>query len=323
MKVERQSASPPQVQEPNRIPNDSLQPQPIRTMTSKSKSIFTPIDAGSSLAASWGFASNRDESKSQETTPKKPNSPETKHKSNSLAGRPQFVGLERADSMSSIGGGSKRPRLILEIPSEQSDDETGPVATTSSPHQSGDTATSAIQSKGSELHNSHSGMILPPPSPSTLLSASASGPPNPFARPLPPSATNQSNNAAAYAANNTIETPMSALPSRFLTEGMLPSPSSFYPEWGFSRSGGGDGNILPSPLAVPTPIQGLGAGSGFGAGSREGIAGGNGGEGGEVGAGDRKRKTPDGELTPSGGIPGPASGDMLGQRAGKKIKAES
>lgn len=50
---------------------------------------------------------------------------------------------------------------------------------------------------------------------------------------------------------------MSALPSRFVADGLLPSPSSFYPEWGFGRSGG-DGNMLPSPLNFQTPVVGTG-----------------------------------------------------------------
>jgi len=91
-----------------------------------------------------------------------------------------------------------------------------------------------------------------------LLSAGAQGPPNPFARPLPPSATG-SQNTQAYGANQNIETPMSALPSRFVADQFLPSPSSFYPEWGFGgsggRSAGGDGgNMLPSPLNWQTPV---------------------------------------------------------------------
>ena len=47
---------------------------------------------------------------------------------------------------------------------------------------------------------------------------------------------------------------MSALPSRFVADGLLPSPSSFYPEWGFGRSGG-ESNMLPSPLNFPTPVM--------------------------------------------------------------------
>jgi transcription factor RLM1 len=47
-----------------------------------------------------------------------------------------------------------------------------------------------------------------------------------------------------------ISTPASALPSRFLNNEYLPSPSSFYPEWNFR---GSDSNTLPSPLNFATP----------------------------------------------------------------------
>ena len=86
------------------------------------------------------------------------------------------------------------------------------------------------------------------------LSAGASGPPNPFARPHPP---NQGGAPGAGRGGNVneIETPVSALPSRFMTNELLPSPSSFYPEWNFR---GGDGNTLPSPLNFATPVVGSG-----------------------------------------------------------------
>jgi MADS-box transcription factor len=51
-----------------------------------------------------------------------------------------------------------------------------------------------------------------------------------------------------------IETPVSALPSRFMNNEFLPSPSSFYPDWNFSR----EGNTLPSPLNFATPVVGTG-----------------------------------------------------------------
>jgi MADS-box transcription factor len=55
--------------------------------------------------------------------------------------------------------------------------------------------------------------------------------------------------------NNNIDTPLTALPSRFMSDNLLPSPSSFYPEWNLGRltsaagdmSAGGLG-VLPSPL---------------------------------------------------------------------------
>jgi MADS-box transcription factor len=40
-----------------------------------------------------------------------------------------------------------------------------------------------------------------------------------------------------------------------MTNELLPSPSSFYPEWNFR---GGDGNTLPSPLNFATPVVGSG-----------------------------------------------------------------
>jgi MADS-box transcription factor len=38
-----------------------------------------------------------------------------------------------------------------------------------------------------------------------------------------------------------------------VADGLLPSPSSFYPEWGFGR--GPDSNTLPSPLNFQTPVN--------------------------------------------------------------------
>jgi len=91
-----------------------------------------------------------------------------------------------------------------------------------------------------------------------------------------------------------IETPMSALPSRLIGNQLLPSPSSFYPDWDFGR-GGGDSGVLPSPLNFQTPI--LGNGPSFGAnGGSYSSSGGKDGEGGggtgDSGGGDdgKKRK---------------------------------
>ena len=94
-------------------------------------------------------------------------------------------------------------------------------------------------------------MVLPPPSPSAsaLLSAGATGPPNPFARRPPPQ---QLQGGTAM----NMDTPVSALPSRFLNTDFLPSPSSFYPEWNFR--GGDNNNTLPSPLNFATPVVGSG-----------------------------------------------------------------
>jgi MADS-box transcription factor len=84
-----------------------------------------------------------------------------------------------------------------------------------------------------------------------------------------------------------IDTPVSALPSRFMTNEFLPSPSSFYPEWNFS---GRESNTLPSPLNFATPVVGTGPSflredSGERAGERQGSQGGQ--------AALNKRKTPE------------------------------
>ncbi|KAK3945448.1 hypothetical protein QBC46DRAFT_117820 [Diplogelasinospora grovesii] len=160
-----------------------------------------------------------------------------------------FTPPSRSNSLrvgSSIGGGVARPRLKVQIPDEPSD---GGSATAESASPRGITASTDATSQPSRRPtDSHgSGVVLPPPSPSAsaLLSAGASGPPNPFARPLP----NRDNS------NMDINTPVSALPSRFMNNEFLPSPSSFYPEWNFR---GTDSNTLPSPLNFATPVVGTG-----------------------------------------------------------------
>ena len=182
---------------------------------------------------------------------------------------------QRGQSISSTAGetpGAKRPRLKVQIPSEQSDDGGSATAASSPGGTAGDTP-----AKASTDASHSSAVVLPPPSPSAsaLLSAGAQGPPNPFARPHPPMNTANQNNQA-YNNNNNIETPISALPSRFVADGLLPSPSSFYPEWGFGRSGG-ESNLLPSPLNFQTPVASNGPSF-----LREED-------------GERKRKSPDGE----------------------------
>ena len=136
-----------------------------------------------------------------------------------------------------------KPRLKVQIPSEHSDDA-GSATADSALEESGTTGVTPARTSTDASHSSS--VHLPPPSPSanSLLSAGATGPPNPFARPPPPT------NNGSYGSRSEMETPISALPSRFVENGLLPSPSSFYPEWGFGR----DSNMLPSPLNFQTPV---------------------------------------------------------------------
>lgn len=155
---------------------------------------------------------------------------------------------------SGIGGNAKRPVLMLQIPDEPSDTGSATADSLSSPRSSTHPASSHVQRNGRNGSDSHSsGVVLPPPSPSAsaVLSAGASGPPNPFARPHPVSQPSQNSNASG----NMIDTPVSALPSRFMNNEFLPSPSSFYPDWNFR---GSDSNTLPSPLNFATPVIGTG-----------------------------------------------------------------
>lgn len=182
-------------------------------------------------------------------------------------------------------GSGKRPVLKVQIPDEPSD--AGSATADSNSPGSGTNAAGSNRPRNSDSHSS--GVVLPPPSPSAsaLLSAGASGPPNPFARPHPVSQPSQNSNNGN---RDMIDTPVSALPSRFMNNDFLPSPSSFYPEWNFR---GNDSNTLPSPLNFATPV--VGTGPSFlreDSGDRE--RGGSSGNASTGGTGNGvKRKTPD------------------------------
>ena len=273
--------SPPQ---PERAQEDEQQPCAPKPINVKSRSIFTPIDDSRSLLAQhWSIGDKKDiksekDTRSQSvdistvqkqhssrrlndnTNPKskssQPSPPQAQILKGAAPPRPgQASEFPPPSRTNSAPMGAKRPRLKVQIPSEQSDDE-GEGSAESSTRQSGDPVADT-PAKGSTEASHSSGVVLPPPSPSAsaILSAGAQGPPNPFARPHPPN--HSSTNNQSYSSNNNIETPISALPSRFITNELLPSPSSFYPEWGFGRTGG-EGNMLPSPLTFQTPVIGNG-----------------------------------------------------------------
>lgn len=248
------------------LKTEKAQSPPLIKPLSKSKSIFTPIDDHGSMLARNFFHFGESTSVKAESTQ---HEPEEKKLPQSHSPPPRATtSTPLSKSVSDIKPpvrtnsaqlGSKRPQLKVQIPSENSDRGSATAESSSSAGQK-----AATPVKGS-LDPSHPGVVLPPPSPSAgaIHSAGAQGPPNPFARPPPPvtaAAAAQNNNA--YNNNNNIETPISALPSRFVSDALLPSPSSFFPaEWGFGRSGP-DSNILPSPLVFPTPqVQ---TGPGFG-----------------------------------------------------------
>lgn len=138
----------------------------------------------------------------------------------------------------SSSGRPRGPKLTVQIPDEGSD-HCGSAATgeSGSPRNPSDTPTNSQRRHGS--------VVLPPPSPSAsaLLSAGATGPPNPYAKPVPQQGIN----------TNVNETPMSALPSRYVHEHLPSTPNPFYPEWNPRTS---DGNNMTSPLNFGTPVVG-------------------------------------------------------------------
>lgn len=241
-------------------PGDS----PPHSKSFTKRSIFTPIDdRGSVLAQHFMGGGNMYESQ----RPKQPIKTE-KPREDSPANKPARIVVAseppRTQSVSSIpevkplqrtnsAQFNKRPQLQLQIPSESSEHGDSATAESSSRDSTGNRTTPA---KTGGDNPPPSGVVLPPPSPSAgaILSAGAHGPPNPFARPQPPQPPQPPSalgNGHTNGGSNNIETPISALPSRYVGD-LLPSPSSFFPEWGFGRSGP-DSSLLPSPLTFPTP----------------------------------------------------------------------
>ncbi|KAI3318537.1 hypothetical protein HD806DRAFT_549159 [Xylariaceae sp. AK1471] len=237
----------------------------IRKLPHQSGSIFTPIDDNRSILGQHLDSFHAEPHIKEEgghrsqsvdvgavSRIKSTNSPPVPQRSNTSANFPRarnsvstipeggFTPPSRSNSMKMDGGA--RPRLRVQIPDEASDagSNTGEPAT-NSPRGTADASAQPARRNGADAPR------LPPPSPSatSILSAGATGPPNPFARP-PPQNHNTSMN---------IDTPVSALPSRFLNNEFLPSPSSFYPDWNFR---GDNSNTLPSPLNFATPVAGSG-----------------------------------------------------------------
>ncbi|KAI1384055.1 uncharacterized protein F4822DRAFT_59542 [Hypoxylon trugodes] len=271
--MSQQEPQPPAPMEPK---HESLQErtgQPLLDTASaikkmpqrKQHSIFTPIDENRSILsqhlASFNAeprikddgnrsqsvdvgAVSRNKSDSSPPLPQRSNTSGLARNSIPTIPETTFTPPSRSNSLK-VGGGGSRPRLKVQIPEEQSDAGSNAGDTGTSPRTTTDTTAQSARRNGVE--GPGAGVVLPPPSPSAsaMLSAGATGPPNPFARPHPQTQNNNMN----------IDTPVSALPSRFLNNEFLPSPSSFYPEWNFR---GSDSNTLPSPLNFATPVVGSG-----------------------------------------------------------------
>jgi MADS-box transcription factor len=251
MELKRETDRPTQ---PSLLTTDTA----IKKMGRKSHSIFTPIEENRSIlsqhlaafdrkseanaanrAQSVDVASvNRNGATASPPRPPRSNTSTSMSKPRTVSessASDTFTPPSRSNSLKTSSTRPRGPRLTVQIPDGGSEaGSAGPESTTSPRTQTEPVA---------QAPRRNSTMVLPPPSPSapTLLSAGATGPPNPFARPPPQSMA--------------VDTPASALPSRFLNTDFLPSPSSFYPEWNFR---GNDSNTLPSPLNFATPVAGFG-----------------------------------------------------------------
>lgn len=211
----------------------------------KGHSIFTPIEENRSILSQHLASFNNEPQNREGPTSRAPLNPNRRNSSpknqekgrGSVSSIPEatFTPPSRTNSGTTGSARPRGPRLTVQIPDGAS--ETGSAGDKSGSPQV--TTDNSNEIQGAQRHNSHSSIVLPPPSPSAsaLLSAGASGPPNPFAKPPPQ--------------QNVAETPASALPSRFLGNEFLPSPSSFYNDWNFRAS---DSNTLPSPLNFATPV---------------------------------------------------------------------
>ncbi|KAK9464956.1 hypothetical protein V1512DRAFT_292959 [Lipomyces arxii] len=177
----------------------------------------------------------------------------------------------------SIGSTGMRPKLKLQIPPGEMVQTIGATlkATNNAGTSSTDRSTVASPSSAFQDHNSAPPLssvkdvsspvvLLPPPSPSAYVNANnLGGPGNPFARPTTLNGGSLHSNNASQGPGIAVgsgrdQTPISALPSRYVSD-LLPSPSTLYTpaEWNlnFSAKSGMLGqDLLPSPLQFHTPV---------------------------------------------------------------------
>jgi transcription factor RLM1 len=243
----------------------------IKSTSKRIKSINTPVSSrASSLAAHF------DTSRAQYDRPAPP--PGRSHSVDSsaqqqivsnlpLSHSPPPITTNTPGSTTNSAGG--RPKLSLHIPDDedptQQGDESGGEATpgTASPEvQRGDSRQEIKTEHPSEgdrdRNTSHESFFLPPPS-SSLPNGRLPGP----------------GLGAFDNTNNSGGTPLSALPSRYAGD-MLPSPSTFYPDFygtlpsaGTSNVRGGFGGLMNGTPVVTRSDDTFGGSSSYGGSSGE------------------------------------------------------
>ncbi|KAK9244041.1 hypothetical protein V1506DRAFT_542520 [Lipomyces tetrasporus] len=201
---------------------------------------------------------------------------------------PNYMDGSSGAPPSAASGSTMRPKLKLRIPPDET--TPAPNSNVQKAHNAGapstDASTAVSSSPPSQDNNSAPPLsavkdvsspvvLLPPPSPSAYLNSnSLGGPGNPFARPtslssagasapshsFPPTtgAANANVSSATSMPNARDQTPISALPSRYVSD-LLPSPSTLYTpaDWGLqfsAKNGMLAQDLLPSPLQFHTPV---------------------------------------------------------------------
>lgn len=261
--------------------SQAFAPTNTPALGTKSRSVFTPIDDNTSILAHDFGLIERSPGRSVSNKPASHNSElssETSARSASTSAIPQrtqslpvpppnFVPPSTGQPSQVSTQPScevKRPKLKVQIPGES------PASVASADEKDDE------EPQGQNLVNTGVGrgvknpVVLPPPSSDTNSnannspSAGAQGPPNPFAKlpPLtpgattggPPSTTTAPNSNSQNGGNNNVETPLAVLPSRFISDALLPSPSTLYPELNFGRllAGNGTSGNTPTSAVAPT-----------------------------------------------------------------------
>ncbi|KAK9327971.1 hypothetical protein V1520DRAFT_347397 [Lipomyces starkeyi] len=261
-----------QPQPPSQGPNITIEPTTVGPRQSNSPRAQS-VDVGSVARNSGGN--------------KLPGASNTAYHLSSVS-PPNFIDGGSLPS-SATSGSNMRPKLKLRIPPDET--ASAPNSHAQKAHNtaapSTDPSTAVSSSPASQDNNSAPPLsavkdvsspvvLLPPPSPSTYLNAnSLGGPGNPFARPaslssagasgpshtFPPATSSAANvnviNATSMP-NAREQTPISALPSRYVSD-LLPSPSTLYTpaDWGLqfsAKNGMLAQDLLPSPLQFHTPV---------------------------------------------------------------------
>lgn len=206
--------------------------QIIPNNVTKYHSMFTPVSTHSSALAAHFKDVFTDVSRSRSSN----DLPILKDE------RPPLADLDSLPSASSASDTTaKRPKLKVEIPRDKNPDGnfTGSGSHGGNNERAEDSAAhDSRPDRESSSSAPNSAVHLPPPSPLNAYPSSA------------PSGTL---GHFVTTALRPEQTPISALPPSRFAGDLLPSPSSFYPEWSASFGRGADA-MLPSPLTFQNPV---------------------------------------------------------------------